>query len=309
VDENLKMPYTDSLNAGVEFELGRGFGVSATFIHKRERDIWSRVNLTRFDLGAADPYARAYNRFSVVNPLSGQAMDIYSVKSEIAALPQQLLLTNPEVPVRLYRDYNGLELVARRRLDRWMMQASYNLGRSEGTSGTLFFDHQGSPYLDPNNLIFIGGDQQLDRRHIFKVNGLYRFPYGIQAGTQFQVLSGVPWYTTGSGGSGTTGATRVRFNRGTDYPTALSNDAFIRVPGEPQGTNRFDSEVYWDLRLEKRTKVRGEATLDVMLDVFNLLNQNTVVRVQTLNNDLANYLRPAQILSPRAARVGIRYNF
>ena len=309
VDENLKMPYTDSLNAGVELELGRGFGVSATFIHKRERDIWSRVNLTRFDLGAADPYARAYNRFSVVNPLSGQAMDIYSVKPEIAALPQQLLLTNPEIPVRLYRNYNGLELVARRRLDRWMMQASYNLGRSEGTSGTLFFDHQGSPYLDPNNLIFIEGDQQLDRRHIFKVNGLYRFPYGIQAGTQFQVLSGVPWYTTGSGGSGTTGATRVRFNRGTDYPTALSNDAFIRVPGEPQGTNRFESEVYWDLRLEKRTKVRGEATLDVMLDVFNLLNQNTVVRVQTLNNDLANYLRPAQILSPRAARVGVRFNF
>jgi hypothetical protein len=46
-----------------------------------------------------------------------------------------------------------------------------------------------------------------------------------------------------------------------------------------------------------------------MLDVFNLLNRNTVVRVQTLNNDLANYLRPAQIISPRAARVGIRFTF
>lgn len=309
VDDNLKMPYTDSLNAGFELEIGRGFGVSTTYIYKRERDIWNRVNLTRFDLGEADPYARAYNRFRVTNPLDGQPLDIFSVKPELAALPQQLLLTNPETPVKLARDYHGLELVARRRLvDRWMMQVSYNLGKSNGTVGTLFFDHQGSPYLDPNSLILIDGDQQLDRRHIFKMNGLYQLPYGMQVSSQLQVLSGVPWYTTGSGGAGTTGATRVRFNRGTDYPTALSNDAFLRVPGEPQGTNRFDAEVYWDVRLEKRTRL-GRGNLDLIADIFNLLNRNTVVRVQTLNVDLANYLVPAQILSPRAARLAIRYTF
>lgn len=309
VDEDLKMPYTDSLNAGFELDLGRGFGISTTYIYKRERDIWNRVNLTRFDLGSADPFARAFNRFTVTNPIDRQPLDIYSVKPEIAALPQQLLLTNPETPVKLLRNYHGVEFVARRRLvDRWMMQASYNIGRSYGSVGTLFFDHQGSPYLDPNNLIFIEGDQQLDRRHIFKINGLYQFPYGIQLGSQFQVLSGVPWYTTGSGGAGTTGATRVRFNSGVDYPAALSNDAFIRVPGEPQGTNRFDAEVYWDVRVEKRTRLGG-ANLDVMADIFNLLNRNTVVRVQTLNSDLANYLVPAQILSPRAARIGVRFTF
>lgn len=310
VDEDLKMPYTDSLNIGLEFEVGRGFGVSTTYIYKRERDIWNRVNLTRFDVGAADPYARAYNRFRVTNPLDGQPFDIYTVKPEIAALPQQLLLTNPETPVKLLRDYHGVELVARRRLlDRWMMQVSYNIGKSNGSVGTLFFDHQGSPYLDPNSLIFIDGDQQLDRRHIFKMNGLYQFPYGLQVGSQFQVLSGVPWYTTGSGGAGTTGATRVRYNRGVDYPTALSNDAFIRVPGEPQGANRFEAEVYWDLRLEKRTRFGRSNNIDVMADIFNLLNRNTVVRVQTLNVDLANYLVPAQIMSPRAARIGIRFTF
>ena len=140
--DDLNMPYTDSLNAGVEFDLGNGVGVSATYIYKRERDIWSRVNLTRFDLGAADPYARAYNRFSLTNPLDGQPIDVYTVKPEIAALPQQLLLTNPENPVKLFRNYSGLELVARRRLDKWMMQASYNLGKSNGSVGTLFFDHQ-----------------------------------------------------------------------------------------------------------------------------------------------------------------------
>lgn len=309
VDPDLKMPYSDSFNAGIEWDLGNHLGLQVNYIHKRERNLANRVNLSVFDLGAADPYAMAYNRYSVVNPLSGQALDIFSLKPEFQGRPPQLLLTNPDNPQRLFRDYNGLELVLRRRLaDRWSMQASYNLGKSNGSVGTLFFDHQGSPYLNPNSLINIVGDQQLDRRHMFKVSGLYQGPYGINLSSRFEVLSGVPWYTTGSGGAGVTGAQYVRFNRGVDYP-ATSVDAFIRVPGEPQGSQRFDAEVAWDFRAEKRQQLGGSRSLDLMLDVFNLLNSNTVVRVQTLNSDLANYLRPAQIQQPRAARIGLRFNF
>jgi hypothetical protein len=306
---DLKMPYTDSYHAGVEMEFGRGFGASVTYVHKRERDLWNRVNLAVFDLGAADPYGRAYDRYTVTNPLSGQPLAIFSLKPEFQGRPPDLLLTNPSNPVRLYRNYNGLEFVLRRRFqDGWMMQASYNLGRSRGTSGTLFFDHQGSPYLNPNSLIFIEGDQALDRRHMLKVSGLYQFPFGFNVSTQVQVLSGLPWYTTGSGGAGVTGATWVRFNRGVDYPST-SVDPFIRVPGEPQGTHRFDSEVYWDLRIERRTRLIGQTSVDVMADIFNVLNRNTVVRVQTLNSDLTNYLRPAQIMLPRALRLAARFNF
>ncbi|CAN5677970.1 hypothetical protein BH23ACI1_BH23ACI1_00110 [soil metagenome] len=309
VDPDLKMPYSDSFNAGIEWDLGNNLGLQVNYIHKRERDIWNRVNLSTFDLGAADPYAMAYNRYSVVNPASGQPLDIFSLKPEFQGRPPLLLLTNPDNPVRLFRDYNGLELVLRRRLaDRWSMQASYNLGRSEGSVGTLFFDHQGNPYLNPNSLINIRGDQQLDRRHMFKLNGIVQGPYGINLSSRFQVLSGVPWYTSGSGGQGVTGVTYVRFDRGVHYP-ASSVDPFIRVPGEPQGSQRFDAEVGWDFRAEKRQGLPGNRSLDLMLDVFNLLNANTIVRVQTLNSDLANYLRPAEIQQPRAARIGIRFNF
>jgi hypothetical protein len=307
IDPDIKMPYSDSFNAGVEWDLGNNLGLQVNYVYKRERDIWNRVDLSRFDLGAADPYAMAYDRYPVT--LGGQSTSIYSVKPAFQALPPQLLLINPDNPQRLFRDYNGLELVLRRRLaDRWSMQASYNLGKSNGSVGTLFFDHQGNPYQNPNSLINIEGDQQLDRRHMFKVSGLYQGPYGINLSSRFEVLSGVPWYTSGSGGSGVTGATYVRFNRGVDYP-ATSVDAFIRVPGEPQGSQRFDAEVAWDLRAEKRLLLGGARSLDLMLDVFNLLNKNTVVRVQTLNSDLANYLRPAQIQQPRAARIGLRLNF
>ncbi len=36
-----------------------------------------------------------------------------------------------------------------------------------------------------------------------------------------------------------------------------------------------------------------------MLDVFNTLNAGTVVRVETLNSTLTNFLRPAEIMLPR----------
>jgi len=308
IDPDLKMPFTDSFNAGVEWDLGGALGASATYIYKRERDIWNRVNLAWFDLGASDPYARAYNRYNVTNPFGGP-LTIYSIRPEFQALPPNQLLTNPSNPVDLHRDYNGLELVLRRRLqDGWSLMASYNLGKSEGTSGTLFFDHQGHPYLNPNNLTFIGGDLGLDRRHMFKINGLYQLPFGINASTQLQVLSGLPWYTSGSGGAGVSGATYVRFNRGVDYPTT-SVDPFIRVPGQPQGSERFETEVNWDIRVERRTALGGGKSVDLSADIFNLLNRNTTVRFQTLNQDLANYLRPAQILSPRAVRLAIRFSF
>jgi hypothetical protein len=49
--------------------------------------------------------------------------------------------------------------------------------------------------------------------------------------------------------------------------------------------------------------------LDVMLDVFNLLNASTVNRLESINTAHGNFLRPAQILEPRAARIGFRLSF
>ena len=80
-------------------------------------------------------------------------------------------------------------------------------------------------------------------------------------------------------------------------------------PASLRGRTASSRRWYWDFRVEKRTKLATTTNLDIILDVFNLLNRNTVVRVQTLNIDLENYLRPAQILSPRAARVALRLTF
>lgn len=57
------------------------------------------------------------------------------------------------------------------------------------------------------------------------------------------------------------------------------------------------------------TSLGQNRTLDRMLDVFSGHNANTGVRVETLNTTLANFLRPAGILLPRAVRLGARIGF
>lgn len=301
IDPDVKMAYTDSFNAGVEVQLASVFSLQVNGVWKRDRNYRSNIDITK-------PFDVAYNQVAVINPLNGQPMTVFSVKPEFQAIPSTTLLTNPSDPVELFHNYDGVEFVLRRRLrDNWMFQTSYNWGHSHGTIGTLFFDAQGNPYTNPNNLINVDGDQKLDRRHMFKLSGLYRLPHGIQVSGRFEYLSGIPLLTTGSGGSGVTGAYYVRFDR-TEYP-GIQTSAFVTVPGEPQGTRRHDAETRLDLRAQKTTSLGQNRTLDLMLDVFNVHNANTVVRVETLNTTLANFLRPAEILLPRAVRLGARISF
>jgi hypothetical protein len=302
VDPNLKMPVTDSFNVGFEMQFAQAFSLVVNGVWKRENDFRGSIDVTKY------PFDVAYDAVPVVNPLDGSALTVYSLKPEYQALTARLLLTNPTDPVELSSSYDGLELVLRRRLqNRWMFQGSYNLGHSYGNTGTLFFDAQGNPYANPNNLINLDGDQKLDRRHLVKMTALYELPLAIQFSGQFQYLSGLPILTTGSGGAGATGAYMVRFLQ-SDYP-AIRTTAQIAVPGEPQGSRRHEGQVTLDLRAQRRTKLPRGASLDLMLDTFNLFNSNTIIRVETLNNWLPNFLRPAEILLPRAIRFGARVNF
>ncbi len=302
IDPNLKMPYTDSYNAGVQRDLGHGYSLSVSALFKAGRDYWSEVN-------NADPFPSAYNAVTVTNPLTSQPMVIYALKTAYLALPPQLELTNPTYLGRLYTDYNGLEVVMRRPLTHhFMAQVSYDLGRSYGNIGTLFFDHQSSPYLNPNSLVNADGDQELDRRHIGQFIGLYQLPWGLTLSGHFQLLSGMPLTTTLSGGAGVDGAAYGRFTAA-QYPL-ITSAAFLDVPVQPQGTLRTGWQNTLDLRIEKRFKIREGIHLDIMADVFNVFNANTLTAVDSLKLAVpSQYLVPALIMTPRAGRIGAKFEF
>jgi hypothetical protein len=300
IDPNLKMPYTNMITAGAHRELAKDLALSVNFIYKNEHNIIETTD-------ANIPFS-AYNPIQVTNPITSAPLTIYTRRPEYVGLPTQRFVTNPTDPVPIRR-YKGVEVVANKRMsDRWQMQASYNLGRSESHLGTLFLDTSGNSglYLNPNSLVNAFGPTSLDRTHQFKFAGTFQAPYGFTVSAYYSALSGLPWLTSVSGGTGINGARVVRFFRATN--PAILTEPFIDVAAEPRGTNRFDAEKRLDLRLNKSVKI-PRLDVDLQADLFNIFNANTVNGLQSLRTDAPNYLLPGQIMQPRAGRLGVRIRF
>jgi outer membrane receptor protein involved in Fe transport len=62
-----------------------------------------------------------------------------------------------------------------------------------------------------------------------------------------------------------------------------------------------------DLRLTRRLRLGGSKQLDLMADLYNVFNDNGVVRLNTTYG--SNWLRPTQILEGRLFKFGIQYDF
>jgi hypothetical protein len=108
----------------------------------------------------------------------------------------------------------------------------------------------------------------------------------------------------------------------------------VSVPGEPQGSRRHDGQTTLDLRAQRRTRLPKGASLDLMLwtpaldrhiEMFDRppdiaagdRGGRRVQRVQLQHGHpcrdpeqlVTNFLRPAEIMLPRALRFGVRLNF
>jgi hypothetical protein len=63
----------------------------------------------------------------------------------------------------------------------------------------------------------------------------------------------------------------------------------------------------WDLRIMKRFRIAERHRVDVMGDLFNVLNANTPLEVVTTTG--ARFGQPTRILGPRVFRLAFRYSF
>lgn len=289
-DPNLRQPYTDSVHLGVDRSLGQNFVISLAGIYKRERDMMESIN-------QSIPFS-AYNPITAVNPLNGEPLTIFAQDVAFQGVQRVRLLTNPNDPVRLKRDYYGVEIVARRRMsEQWQFQGSLNLGRSEGNIGNSFDSTSGLTrfYDDPNTLINSEGPLDLDTPVQAKLQGTYLAPYDVALSAYYVGISGFPEATT------------VRFSR-ENHPEIVV-ESFIEVAGEKRGSYRYPFRHLLSFRAEKELGLGGNRKLGLVADFFNLLNVNTVTSVQTFLHDHPNYLKPAVIEPPRAVRLGARFSF
>lgn len=302
VDPNLKDQYNDVVTLGFERMFQSSWALALTAIAKREHNLLGTVN-------ALVPFS-AYDPLSVTNPLTGQPMTIYTLRTSFRGQQGQTVLTNPgREPgdlARLVRKYEGLEVVLRRRLQRgFQLEASYVWGRAIGNVGNAFSESNFFFYTNPNFLVNSYGDLELGPRHQFKTHGVYQLRHGLLFSAYFRALSGVS-RTDASGPTTVKGAATARFFK-TQYPQ-IQSETFIDAAVEPSGTRKFDPLVSLDLRAEKLFKVR-EGSLSVAVDIFNILNADTTILVQSLNLSNPNFGIPAQLQSPRNVRLALKWNF
>ena len=213
------------------------------------------------------------------------------------------------------RVFKGIQIDVQKRFSKnWQGLASYVLSKLDGN-----FDGEYAPFTnvgaDPNisaaydyydfftngrdlNTITNTGDLSNDRRHQFKVSGVYFTPCKLSVG-----LAG--YYRTG------TPITRY------GYSDAYGRYEFFLTPRGGEG--RTPSTYEADLHLGYPLSV-GPVTVNFLLDIFNVLNAQRAVLLdqrygfQEADNFLpapANlgYLKPVLRTPPTSLRLGMRVSF
>jgi hypothetical protein len=280
VDPNLKNDRTDEFIAGVDHELMRNFGIGVQYIWRNypRYSNWTPRNGVR----SAD-----YVPVTMTAACGNATCDEPNYTVTYWQLPFQLpaggVLKNQDQR----RGYNALEISARKRLsNRWLMNGSLTLQDTR-----IYYGPADLAYQDPTNVEQQDGAKAgtLNADWAAKLSGMYQFPKGINASGFLSMRQGYP------------------FNRTIQSATRTGSLGLVDVFIDHYGETRLDNFYQVDARVEKVIAIQSRRVA-ISLDVFNVLNANTVLG-RTARQNAANANDATEVLAPRVARIGVRVNF
>jgi hypothetical protein len=291
-DPNLKNQYLTEFIAGGERELMPYLSVGVKGIYRN----YGRVIE---DFLCADD-----GTYCIGNPGEGLMKKVFTLDYS-----QQFAAPKPK------RTYKGIQLdVTKSYFANWQGMASYIYSRLEGN-----YDGEYAPFTnvgaDPNisaaydyydfftngsdlSTITNHGDLSNDRRHQFKASGIYNTPWKLSLGVSAYWRSGTPLTRYG-------------------YSDAYRRYEFFLTPRGSVGRtpSNYDADVHIGYPMTV-----GRSTLNLLLDVFNILNTQRPVLLderygfQESDNALPkaanpNFLKPVVRTPATSARVGVRWTF
>ena len=196
-------------------------------------------------------------------------------------------------------NYHGLVTGFTRRLrDRWQASGTYTLSWLYDGDPLPLSGLQQVTFPVPNDLGGQYGLATTDQRHRAVFNGIWEAGWGFQLSGLYFYGSGMRFATTYGGDFRQTGRTGGRLRPdGTIVPrNGFVGDQIHRV----------------DMRLQRRFRLGGNASIDGMLEVFNLFNRENFGSYTTVESN-ANYGRPEANVNvayqPRMLQLGFRLAF
>ncbi|HYK43340.1 MAG TPA: TonB-dependent receptor, partial [Thermoanaerobaculia bacterium] len=286
VDAGIKASYQDEATIGVEKALDPtlSIGLKGTY-RTLGRTVEDRCDL---DANVAPSSCALFNPGGSGPAASGQFPVCNGSANPTDPTAGECGLPGVAVP-DAKRIFRGIELVARKQFSNTLWaQASYLYSSLRGNySGAIReIDGQTDPGINADYdynqfLINSYGDLELDRPHQARLDVVYNAPFGLSAGAQFYVRSGLPTTKYGF------------FNN--FYPT----DLFL-TPRGSDGRTPTDYEM--NLSLGYNVNV-GPVTITPQAYLYNVLNRQTVTAFDTNFNSAGSFVtNPA---SPFYGQAGV----
>jgi len=303
IDPNFSSPRIDEYSVGIEHELFEGMSLAVNYIDKEERRLPEDVQTRTFL-----PYTAIDPGDTLVDSVTGDTVEIipggnvFTVWDYDSSSPSQLVITNPE---QARREYRAIELIMNKRMsNNWSLLGSFVISRSAGLVGTSFNGSNSISGLfnDPNSLINAYGNLDYHRPYQLKLTGSWDLPYAFNLSWNYRWASGVPFSRT------------IRFTTATDAAGNVHRLASsVIIFGEKRGDRRLKPLNELDFRVSKEIPI-GFGRLDLVLDLLNLFNIDTVTDVQersVLSSDPdipdIHFGDPIDFHDPREVRLAARF--
>jgi hypothetical protein len=312
IGSDLGSPKTHEFLVGVDRQVMPQFSVSAAFTYRRFVDLrWSpRIGVRQAQYRQSGTFTGTFE--------------------EVGAVSTPFYAINPSaIPPGGGREYinrdgyhqrfMGIELSATKRLsNRWQMRLGFSTNDHKE-----FFDDPATSIEDPTPVcsftpatnsygsscqpLVDGGDVLVPTagsgksqifislpKYQFIANGMYQGPWGVNFGANVVARQGYsqPFYQSNVVTGDALSARKT---------VLLSRDV---------NANRLPGVTSLDGRVEKAFKF-GRANLAVDFDVFNLFNNATLLgrTYDARSTGALGFLQTREIMQPRIARLGLRFNF
>ncbi|MEP6916430.1 MAG: TonB-dependent receptor [Acidobacteriota bacterium] len=289
-----EIPYSYQASAGMQHQFGSTMAFEADYVYSANRAMLANIDVNLAynpETGLNYPFTNISRR---PYPNWGTVQQRFSIGQS---------------------DYHALQMAFTKRLSHhWQASATYllagqwNLQNAPVQPGCQYvttLDAAGRPVCDvPVTLNPVIAQERYltgDQRHRVTFNGIWELPFGFQA-------SGL--YLFGDNGWGTPGAGVDTLGTG----SSSASTSRLRADGTIIPRNSFDlpSIHRVDMRIQRRFRLGRIATIDGIVEMFNVLNHANFGSFTLIENNARNG-KPADSTNiayqPRMLQLGFRANF
>ena len=272
IADDLVRPRQWEMTVSLEQRLADNLAVSLSYFRRRYQDLTAVVNMA---VSPAD-----YTPLAITNPLDGSPFTIYSQSTASIGRVDNVLLNSKD----LAQQYDGSEITVTRRFNEGLtLFGGLTVGWNKTRTGAG---------TNPNDFINASGYDPIDSRVIANVSGIYQLPAGISLSTRVAYYGGQPLRRV------------YALTRGLVPELGQTSQNVLLAP---TGTYRKPGQTLWDLRLGKSFRSSQGGTIEPLIEIYNLLNDNgSITEVETVGPTLGFISRN---LDGRLVRFSVRVGF